>query len=137
MNYLLLNGDQCLINNFLYLTEAYNKGVAWGMFQSGHDILIYVIPLIIIGLPVYIYFSKTLPKFQVLLFGLILGGALGNYYDRIFIADGVRDFIDVKLYFYDFPIFNVADAFISCSVIILFFISLFQKEEKTEESVEK
>ena len=133
-DYLNKNGNVCLIENFLYITKAYNKGVAFGLLQKLHILLMYFIPLIIIGLAIYIHINKKLPSFQVFLFGLILGGAIGNYYDRLFIDKGVRDFIDVKLFSYDFPVFNIADAFISCSVFLLFLLSLFQKEpQKTEE----
>ncbi len=127
-DYLNNNGNICLVENFLYLTKAYNKGVAFGLLQKLHILLLFFIPLIIIGLAIYIHINKLLPTIQVFLFGLILGGAIGNYYDRLFIENGVRDFIDVKLFSYDFPVFNIADAFISCSVFVLFILSFFQKD---------
>jgi len=113
-----------LIEPFLYFTRAENTGVAFGMLQGMNQILSYALPVILIGLPLYIYKHRHEPKTQLLLLGCIYGGALGNYYDRLNFGY-VRDFIDVRLGSYHYPVFNIADAFISCSVILLFLISCF------------
>jgi signal peptidase II len=136
-DYAAKNGNITFIENFLYFTIAHNKGVAFGLLQNSHSLLFYFIPLIIIGIPFYIFLNKTLPLFQVFLFGLILGGAMGNYYDRALVEGGVRDFIHVVIFSWDFPIFNVADAFISCSVFVLVIISLFEKEKVKPSQSEK
>lgn len=125
-----------LIEGFLYFTKALNPGVAFGMLQNAQFYLTLFIPIILIGLPIYIWKAKDLTKVHILLFGFIFGGALGNYYDRIFNDGKVRDFIDVKLFNYDYPIFNIADAFISCSVVVMLILSFFEdlKQKKKDES---
>ena len=92
------------------------------MLQGKNDILSYILPIILLGLPIYIFINRKDPKLQLLLLGFVYGGALGNYYDRI--THGyVRDFIDVRLFSYNYPVFNIADAFISCSVVLLIIVS--------------
>ena len=66
---------------------------------------------------------------------LVMAGALGNLYDRIFIAEGVVDFIGpLNLGFWHFPIFNFADISITCGAILLA-ISFWQ-EERMERAAE-
>lgn len=117
-----------VIESFLYWTRVENTGVAFGMMQGMNEILSYVLPVILIGLPIYTFFQRKEGPVFLCLIGLIYGGALGNYYDRVFIGY-VRDFIDVRLGSYDYPVFNVADAFISCSVVLMFLLSLFQSHK--------
>ena len=67
-------------------------------------------------------------KLQDIFYGLLIGGILGNVIDRI-IRGYVIDFIDIKIFRYDFPIFNLADTFIVISIIYII-ISLFRNEAK-------
>ncbi len=120
-----------VIESFLYWTRAENTGVAFGMLQGMNQVLSYVLPIILIGLPIYMFFNRHEPKINLLLLGFIYGGALGNYYDRINIGY-VRDFIDVRLGSYNYPVFNIADAFISCSVFLLLIFSWIQGSKAKE-----
>ena len=116
-----------LIKDFLYLTYVQNTGAAWS-FLSGHITLIIVIT---IALLVFIYnmtFSYEENKFNNWAFGLLFGGIIGNFADRIFMGC-VRDFIDIHIFGYHFPIFNVADMAIVIGVVMLI-ISTFKGEWK-------
>lgn len=117
-----------VIDSFLYWTRVENTGVAFGMMQGKNDLLSYILPVVLIGLPIYIFFNRHEGKVYLCLMGFVYGGALGNYYDRVFIGY-VRDFIDVRFGSYDYPVFNIADAFISCSVVLMFCLSWLQSRK--------
>ena len=107
-----------VIKNFLNITYVRNTGAAWSIF-AGETLGLIVISLIIIALIVY-YVSKNKFKSKLELFGysLILGGAIGNLYDRI-VYGYVIDFLDFYIFGYDYPIFNLADSFIFIGVILV------------------
>lgn len=98
-----------VINNFFWITSHRNKGAAWGILQD-QMIFFYIITLIVIVAIVY-YLEKHAEGSKLLMIGLtlILGGAIGNFIDRIFRKE-VVDFLDVDIFTYNFPIFNIADS---------------------------
>ena len=106
------------IPGFLYITEAYNTGVAFGMLQ-GHNSWLGVFVLVMaFGLPIYTWFHRHEGRFFLIGMGLVYGGALGNLYDR-WVHHHVRDFIDVRLGSWNYPVFNGADSFICIGVAFL------------------
>lgn len=107
-----------VIKDFFNITYVQNTGAAWSMF-SDKTWLILIVSLIIIGLIVwYIYKNKPKSKVEVIGYSLVLGGALGNFIDRI-IYGYVIDFFDFYIFGYDYPIFNLADSFIFVGVILI------------------
>ena len=116
-----------IINNF-NITYVNNYGAAWGIFDNSTLILAFI--GIIASIFIYFVFVKDnkLSKLQDIFYGLLIGGILGNVVDRI-IRGYVIDFIDVKIFGYNFPIFNLADTFIVISIIYII-ISLFRNEGK-------
>ena len=116
-----------IINNF-NITYVNNYGAAWGIFDNSTLILAFI--GIIASIFIYFVFVKDnkLSKLQDIFYGLLIGGILGNVIDRI-IRGYVIDFIDIKIFRYDFPIFNLADTFIVISIIYII-ISLFRNEGK-------
>ncbi|WP_440895223.1 signal peptidase II [Amphibacillus sp. Q70] len=107
-----------IIENFLYITSHRNSGAAWGILAD-QMILFYVITVIVIV--VLVYYIKQYAKTNKWLgfgLGLILGGAIGNFIDRL-IYQEVVDFIDVYFGSYSYPIFNVADSALVMGVIII------------------
>ncbi|OCS87837.1 signal peptidase II [Caryophanon tenue] len=108
-----------------------NRGAAWGMLQGQIGFFTIVTIAVIIGV-IYFYHkeAKGKPLMQASLM-LLLGGAIGNFIDRLFRGE-VVDFFDVLIPVidYDFPIFNIADAALTISVVLLFFVILFDKDEK-------
>ena len=117
-NLLDVNEMIVVIKDFLNITYVRNTGAAWSIF-AGETLGLIVISLIIIALIIY-YVSKNKFKSKLELFGysLILGGAIGNLYDRI-VYGYVIDFLDFYIFGYDYPIFNLADSFIFIGVLIL------------------
>lgn len=120
-------GEQIpLIENLLYITSHRNKGAAFGILQ-GQMWLFFTITIIVVIGVIYILQRKVNYIGTGVAYGLILGGAIGNFIDRLFRGE-VVDFIDVKIVSYDFPIFNVADSSLVIGVILLMLFTF--KEEK-------
>ena len=120
-----------VIRDFLHFTYIGNDGMAFGMFPNSKVLLIVLclVILAIIGFVIY----KTKPKkmLEKISYGLIIGGAIGNLYDR-FAHGFVIDFIDVR--FIDYPTFNVADCFVVIGAILLCICVVFfnKKEDELE-----
>ena len=112
-----------IIENALSLHYSTNKGALFGMGQ--HLTWLFVTASLAALLFVLYVFAKSATgqrSFHVAL-GMILAGALGNLYDRLFNGGEVRDFIKIELHVGDFElwpwIFNVADMLLVCGVLIL------------------
>ena len=116
--FMIFNQSIVLIDNLFKLTYVKNTGAAWSIFASNTFFIIFVSLLIIIALVYYIYKSNSLKFFEKLSYSLILGGALGNFFNRIF-CGYVIDFIDLNIFDWNYPIFNLADTFIVLGVILL------------------
>jgi signal peptidase II len=110
-----------LINNFLYLNHSQNKGAAWGIFQGKVVFLILVAILFLVYLIKMIKEDKKLTGLNVLAYGLLLGGVFGNLADRI-VMGYVVDFIEVHIFNYIFPIFNLADMAIVTGTFLMVFL---------------
>jgi signal peptidase II len=107
-----------LIPSFFSLTHARNYGASWSLFQNQ---LPFLIGVTIVALAVMLKWYSSLAKewsFERLGLVLMLGGTIGNFIDRL-VLGYVIDFIDVIIFGYDFPIFNVADIALTCGVIAL------------------
>lgn len=100
---------------------TFNRAAAFSL-PFGNLIMLFV-SLAVIGYLFYYSLKNNIGTLQRIGLGLILGGALGNIYDRIAYG-GVRDFIDCSYY----PSFNIADAFIFIGVVIVFISSLRTKK---------
>ncbi len=130
-NSINLNGSVEVIKNFFSLTYVKNKGAAFGMFSSYTFIISLISVLILIYLLFELFRSKSEEKLTNYSLSLIIGGLLGNLYDRVFLGC-VRDFFDFTLLGKGFAIFNVGDAFIVIGCF-MFIISVFL-EVKNENS---
>ena len=118
------------INSYLNIILVWNAGIGFGLFQLDQafaynliTILIFLINLIIIYL---LFYSDKLHK---IFFSMILGGSLGNFYDRVYYS-AVPDFIDLNYNGYHWFVFNVADIFISIGIISLIFFEIFKKKNE-------
>ncbi len=106
-----------IIPNFFNITYVMNDGAAFSILR-GNQILLSILGIsVIIGLGYYMNKDK-LNNYKVIYYSLLIGGILGNILDRI-IYKGVIDFLDFKIFGYDYPIFNLADSFIVISVILM------------------
>ena len=122
-------GDIPLIPNVLYLQYLENRGAAFGIFQDKKIFLVLLTSLILIGV-CYVLWKIPADKKYIylkLLCFLITAGGIGNLIDRIRL-DYVIDFI----YFspIDFPVFNVADIYVSVGMVLLFIVVLFYYKDE-------
>lgn len=126
-----LHGSIEIIPKFLYITYCKNTGIAWSML-SGKRLFLIVVGLIEIGVLIYFFIEKmkTKDKWYCFSLALMIGGAVGNLYDRC-VLGYVRDFIDTYPFGYNFPVFNIADAALCIGVgIILILMLLEERNEK-------
>ena len=115
----LLNIDKVtIINGFFNINLAYNYGAAWSIFTGKKIFLILISILVLIGIYFMLIRGKKLKTFESITYGLLIGGILGNLFDRI-IYGYVIDYLDFYIFGYDFPIFNLADSFIVISMVLL------------------
>ena len=122
------------INKFLNIVLVWNSGIGFGLLSFEKQFLYNFITLIIILVNfVILYLGIKSNNFKGFLFFIILGGSLGNLFDRLYYS-AVPDFIDVNYNGFHWFIFNVADIFISVGIICLIFAELFfNKKEKLNE----
>ena len=126
LNYVDLNSKvDIYLTSYLNLYLIWNKGVAFGLFSFNKTILYNTITALIILVNLLILFmiikSNDYRKYFLI---VILGGSLGNVFDRVYYS-AVPDFIDFHIGNFHWFIFNVADIFISLGVICLIFVEIF------------
>ena len=123
-------GSEIFSSKYLNITLIWNEGIAFGLLNFeknySYNILTIFILTVIILILFMIIKTEGLKKFSLL---LILGGALGNIFDRIFYK-AVPDFIDLHLGDLHWFIFNIADIFISLGVIFMILFELIGINEK-------
>lgn len=126
-----------VVGDYFRLVLGYNTGVAFGMFANGGNWPLIITGVIIVILVVWFshsLYSGQFPPQAVWPIGLILGGAIGNFIDRLF--DGrVVDFLDFGLGSMRWPTFNMADSFILIGVGWLLLISFTHNSGLEDEPV--
>jgi len=113
-----------VIKNYFYITYVLNPGAAFGIFENQR---LFFIGVALVLLGVVIYFRKQLMKEHMLVqygVGLLVGGAIGNLYDRL--QNGlVVDFLDFRFW----PVFNIADVAICLGAGLIMFDICFRRQE--------
>ncbi len=118
------------ITSFLNFNLVWNSGIAFGLFSFNEQFYYNVITLVIIIITIVIlFFAIKSSGVERIGFSIILGGSLGNIFDRLYYA-AVVDFIDIHINNIHWFIFNVADIFISLGVIILISVELLKKKNE-------
>ena len=110
-----------VIKNFFSFTLAKNTGVAFSMLEGEGLFIIFGTILVLVFLIQYVK-KHSLSFVESLAYAFIIGGSIGNLIDRI-IYGYVIDFLDFKIFSWDFPIFNFADCFIVIGVCLIFIIA--------------
>lgn len=127
-----LLGSEIFSSKYLNISLIWNEGIAFGLLSFNHgnlyNLLTILIAVIILVICFMIYKSSGIKKYFLI---FILGGALGNIYDRIFF-NAVPDFIDFHINGFHWFIFNVADIFISLGVIFMIFFEIIDNNRKKE-----
>jgi signal peptidase II len=124
------NNLEIKISSFINLNLIWNKGIAFGLFSYGEKFEYNLLTGLIIIITVIVFWmimkTKGLEKFGFL---MILGGALGNIFDRLYYS-AVPDFIDIYYKNFHWFVFNVADIFITVGVLMLIINEITIKNHK-------
>ena len=117
-------GSEIFSSKYLNIILIWNDGIAFGLFSFDKSNLYNFLTLIIIAIILLIIFmtakAEGIKKYSLL---MILGGALGNVFDRLF-NRSVPDFIDFHIGNFHWFIFNIADVFITIGVIFMILIEI-------------
>ena len=122
------------LNQFINIILVWNTGIGFGLLSFEKQFIYNLITLIIVLVNfVILYLGVKASNYKGLIFFVILGGSLGNLFDRLYYS-AVPDFIDLNYNDFHWFIFNVADIFISFGILCLIFVELFfNKKEKINE----
>ena len=117
-------GSELLSSKFLNIRLIWNEGIAFGLLSFNETIFYNALTFLILIIILIIFFmlskSNGIKKFSLM---MILGGAIGNIFDRIFYK-AVPDFLDFHIGNFHWFIFNVADIFITLGVIFMIIIEI-------------
>ena len=123
-------GSEIFSSKFLNIQLIWNEGIAFGLLSFNdsyfYDILTFLIFLIIVALIFMTIKSESFKKYS---FIMVLGGALGNIFDRFFYKS-VPDFVDFHIGNFHWFIFNIADVFITFGVIFLILLEITDNNKK-------
>ena len=124
------NGSEIYQSKFLNIYLIWNEGIAFGLFSLDdkyfYNILTLIILIVIIIISYLVAKNKGFKRYSLI---FILGGAIGNFFDRIFYK-AVPDFIDFHIGNFHWFIFNVSDIFITIGVICMITLELISKNDK-------
>ena len=121
------SGRTYFINNLININLIWNNGVGFGLLSFDSS-LTYNLITVLVGIVILIlfYIAITSSKSEKLIYSIIIGGALGNFYDRLTYS-AVPDFIDIHYNNFHWFTFNVADIFITMGVIAFIVRGFFVK----------
>jgi signal peptidase II len=112
-----------VLGHFVGITNVRNSGAAFGLAPAGAGF--FMIASVVVSIALVVYVARTpIGLWGAVVLGLILGGTIGNGFDRIFYGF-VTDFINVHFW----PVFNVADSAISIGVVLLIAGNLLRKNQ--------
>ncbi len=120
-----------IIPGFLRITKTYNKGVVFGFLNGmNNPIISNIITIISVSaliILIYLFLKSNTSFIAELSMTMIVAGAIGNIFDRI-VRGRVVDFIEVYYKRFSWPVFNIADSFISIGVVLLILCELRRKD---------
>jgi len=131
--WLYFHGAVSVIPGLFSLRYARNTGIAFGLLSHYGTLVQWLSPFVFVALVFFfiksVHFRGLFPNWRAVAIGMVVGGALGNLYDRV-VFQYVIDFLDVYVGSYHWPTFNVADSFICIGVGILLILA-YQTEKIT------
>jgi len=131
----LENTVDIYINSYLNFYLIWNKGIAFGLLSYNenyiYNMVTLAITIIVIAILIMLIKAVGFRKYSLI---LVLGGSLGNLFDRIYYS-AVPDFIDFHINNFHWFVFNVADIFITLGIICLIFDEIFVNNNKNENLV--
>jgi len=123
-----IENNRIYINDYLNFDLIWNTGIGFGLFSSNSNFFYNSITVMIGGVIIYIlYLVVKLNFLDKIFLSLVLGGALGNFYDRLTYF-AVPDFIDIHFNNFHWFTFNIADIFITIGLIMIVFKDLILKK---------
>lgn len=123
-----------IVDGFLSFFYIENRGAAFGILQDSQFLFTIITIIVLLGLVIYLI--KNYKKSSNLLktsFALIIGGAIGNFIDRLRLKF-VVDFISFKIFGHDFAVFNLADSFIVIGTILLMIMVVIYENPKRKKN---
>ena len=135
LNLAEMNGSiDIFVNNFLNIILVWNSGIGFGLLSFEKAFIYNLITSLIIFINIIIvYLAINSNNSKSYFFVMILGGSLGNLFDRIYYS-AVPDFIDLNYNNFHWFVFNVADIFITVGILCLILVELFfNKHELNDE----
>ena len=125
-----IDNNRVYINDFMNFDLVWNTGIGFGLLSSNSDLVYNLITIIIGAIIIFLIYLIVKSNFlDKTLFSLVMGGALGNFYDRL-VYFAVPDFIDIHYQNFHWFTFNIADIFITMGIIMLISKDLFLKNGK-------
>ncbi len=113
------NNPSIFVNEYLNLDLIWNTGIGFGLLSQNANIYYHLISSLILMVIIFLVYLISKAEFvEKILFSLVLGGAIGNFYDRL-IYLAVPDFIDLHLNDFHWFTFNIADIFITLGIILI------------------
>ena len=113
------------VNNFLNIILIWNSGIGFGLLSFDSSVIYNFVTMLIVLINIVIlYLALKSNNLKGYLFIIILGGSLGNLFDRIYYS-AVPDFIDLNYNNFHWFVFNVADIFITIGIMCLILVELF------------
>ncbi len=120
------------VNDYLNFDLVWNTGIGFGLFSQNANIYYYLTTLLIFLVIIFLVYLITRSSFlEKILFSLILGGAIGNFYDRL-IYLAVPDFIDFHINDFHWFTFNIADIFITLGIILIIIKDIIFKKNEVD-----
>ena len=114
-----LSNQSIFVNDYLNFILVWNTGIGFGFFSQNANLYYHLISLVIFTVIIFLIYLVIKASFiEKVLFYLILGGAIGNLYDRL-IYFAVPDFIDFHINDFHWFTFNIADIFITIGIILI------------------
>jgi len=124
-----VDNESIFINDYLNFDLVWNTGISFGLFSQNANIYYHLISLLIFLVIIYLIFLTVKANYlEKFLFSLILGGAIGNLYDRLFYF-AVPDFIDFHINDFHWFTFNIADIFITLGITLIIISELILKKK--------
>ena len=115
------------LNDYINIDLTWNTGVGFGLLSYNSSFMYNLITIVIISVILILFYTAIISEnLEKLIFSIIIGGALGNLYDRL-IYKAVPDFIDIHYNNFHWFTFNVADIFITIGILILILRNIFVK----------
>ena len=125
-----------VIGNFFLITSHRNRGAAFGILQDQRWFFVAVTVVVVVGIIWYTQAVRKSAKAWLLVgLGLVLGGAVGNFIDRLRFGE-VVDFFKFNFGSYTFPIFNIADSAIVCGVALILLDTLLAARNESREKLQ-